>query len=92
VESVGSHIVQSLSGVGQALRAVVRGPRRAEEKHAVRREEDVVDVSSVEETEAVRRVGAEEEEESRGEREEHAAYFKRERKADSTGENLDLSA
>ncbi len=94
---IGSHIAQSAAGAPQASRAAVRDKRKVEEKDDAKgREEDVVDVpvSEVEQTDPVRQVGANGDEEAREDREQSGFYSPHQtgKPKARKGENLDLNA
>lgn len=97
MEIIGSHIAQSAAGAPQASRVAAREKRKVEEKDDAKgRGEDVVDVpvSEVEETDPVRPVGANGEEEAREDREQSGYYSPHQTAAPKSrkGENLDLNA
>jgi len=95
VEVIGSHIAQSAAGAPQASRAAAREKRKVENKDdALARDEDVVDVSAVEQADAVRRAGANGEEEAREDRQESGYYSPHPSPGGPrrAGEHLDLNA
>lgn len=95
---IGSHIVQSVAGAPQAARTQLRDrARKVEEqgKPGARDEDQVeVPVMPVTETDPVRKLGANGEEESREDREAAGFYTPHARDAENPkkGVNLDLNA
>jgi hypothetical protein len=96
MDVIGSHIAQSAAGAPQASRVSAREKRREIDRKddAKGRGEDMVDVpvSDVEQPEAARHVGANEDEDSHEDRRASGFYSPHANGAKPKGENLDLNA